>query len=104
MPKKNKLRADGTKKGPGFLGTLDRPDGMVSTEISIGVQMDGVETQIPTLVPTLTPGEIDFLLSGNDPSTEIVDKAVKHAMERMKKGLSPFKQEKKVAPILRGGK
>ena len=86
------LRADGTKKGPGFFGTLKRPDGKVSTEISIGVTFDGKEVQIPSLVPTLTPGEINMLLEGNDPTPAMVQKAVDHAKERMSRGLSPFEE------------
>ncbi len=86
------LRADGTKKGPGFLGELKRPDGKVSTEISIGVELDGKETEIPTLVPTLTKDEIKHLLSGKKPTEAIVKKAVKHARERIALGKSPFQE------------
>jgi predicted transcriptional regulator len=85
-------RADGTPKGKGFLGELKRPDGKVSTELSIGVTMDGKETEIPALVPTLTKKEIDSLLSGEKPSKTIIDKAVSHAKERIKQGKSPFAQ------------
>ena len=83
------------KKGPGFLGTLKRPNGKVSTEISIGVSINGKETEIPTLVPTLTPGEIDLLLSGAKPTDGIIGKAVEHAMDRMSRKLSPFKRARK---------
>lgn len=86
-------RADGTQKGRGFLGELKRPDGGVSTEISVGVNIGGKETEIPTLVPTLTRSEIDYLLSGGRPTDAIVDKAVKHAKERMAMGKSPFASE-----------
>lgn len=91
-------RPDGTQKGTGFLGVLKRPDGGVSTEISIGVEFDGKEMQIPTLVPTLTKGEINTLLTmpedGKIPEA-IVDKAVQHARDRMSKGLSPFANDGK---------
>jgi len=87
------LRLDGTKKGPGFLGRLDRPDGGYSTELSIGVEFDGKEVQIPSLVPTLTPGEIELLLSGGEITPEIINKAIQHARDRMSKGLSPFYEE-----------
>jgi hypothetical protein len=87
------MRMDGTLKGPGFFGRIDRPDGDYSTELSIGVEFDGKEVQIPTLVPTLTPGEVDFLINGNDPTPEIFEKAVKHAIDRKKGGLSPFYEE-----------
>ena len=83
-------RVDGTKKGPGFLGTLKRPDGKVSTELSIGVKFDGKEIQIPTLIPTLTKDEIKYLLGGGKVTDAIAKKAVDHAKKRIKKGLSPF--------------
>jgi hypothetical protein len=57
-------RPDGTKKGKGFLGEIKRPDGKVSTELSIGVNIDGKEVLIPTMVPSLTKEEITHLTSG----------------------------------------
>lgn len=83
-------RADGTPKGRGFLGELKRPDGNVSTEISVGVQINGKETDIPTLVPTLTKDEIQSLLNGDKPSDAIVQKAVDHAKMRISQGKSVF--------------
>jgi hypothetical protein len=83
-------RTNGTPKGVGFLGELKRPDGSVSTELSMDVTVDGKKMLIPTLVPTLTKEEINFLLSGGRPTKEISNKAFQHAMERKKKGLSPF--------------
>jgi len=88
------MRADGTPKGKGYLGELKRKDGRVSTEISIGVELDGKETEIPTLVPTLTKEEVNYLLNdwreGMKIPEPIVRKAVEHAKKRMKSGLSPF--------------
>lgn len=94
-PTGGSLRADGTPKGPGFLGSLTRPDGSVSSEISIGVNIDGREIEIPTLVPTLTPQEVQWLLSHDvtDPQTipdGIVQKAIAHARQRIATGQSPF--------------
>ncbi len=86
-------RQDGTQKGKGYFGELARPDGGFSTELSIGVNLDGKEVEIPALVPTLSQEEKDFLLEGNKPTQEIVNKAVKHARERMKQGKSPFAGE-----------
>lgn len=85
-------RADGTPKGEGFLGVLPRPDGSVSTEISIGVNLDGRETEIPTLVPTLEPEEVNHLLSGGQPTEQIVGKAVAFARQRMAEGKTLFAQ------------
>jgi hypothetical protein len=95
------LRADGTPKGLGFFGELQRPDKGVMTEYSIGVDFDGKETEIPTIVPTLTPEELDFLLqikSGNELPESIKQKAIEHAKMRMAKGLNPFAQEGEQRP------
>lgn len=83
-------RVDGTNKGSGFLGVLKRPDGGVSTEISIGVNINGKEMEIPTLVPTLNKDEIDSLLRGDKPSRDIVNKAIEHANKRLSEGKSVF--------------
>ena len=88
------LRLDGTPKGLGFFGKLKRPDGGISTEISVGIEMDGKEVLIPALVPTLDQSEIDTLLKmklGKEPiPRSIIVKAAEHARSRMNKGLSPF--------------
>jgi len=83
-------REDGTPKGPGWLGELKRPDGAVSTELSIGVNIDGKEIQIPSLVPSLTEQEINSLLSGGEITDAIVKKAVAHAKPLISRGKSPF--------------
>ena len=86
-------RPDGELKGKGYFGELARPDKRVSTEISIGVPIDGKETLIPSMVPTLNKAELDELLSlpeGKIPSLSIRQKAQAHAVERMKKGLPVF--------------
>jgi len=86
-------RADGSQKGLGFFGILARPDGKISSELSIGVNMDGKEIAIPSLVPTLNKDEINYLLKGGKPTPEIVRKAVMHARQRMSNGQSPFAQK-----------
>ncbi len=86
-------RQDGTKKSKGFLGELKRPDGSISTEISVGVNFDGAEREIPTLVPTLDKKQIEYLLKGGEPTKEIVAKAVEHARKRLKEGKSPFYED-----------
>jgi len=79
------------KKGSGWLGPLKRPDGGVSTEITM--QFDDVlgGNPVPLLVPTLTPEEIAILLSDGKPTNAIIRKAIDHAYMRDKQGLSPFK-------------
>ena len=83
-------RKDGSMKGKGFLGILSRPDKAVSTELSIGVDIDGKEMEIPSLVPTLTKQEVDHLLGGGEMTDAIVQKAVDHARMRMQQGLPVF--------------
>jgi hypothetical protein len=85
------LRKDGTRKGPGFLGVLKRPDGNISTELSIGIDFGQGNMEIPLLVPGLTGPEINSLLTDVKPNKEIIDKAVGHAIKRLSEGLSPFK-------------
>lgn len=82
-------RADGTPKGLGFFGELKRPDGSVSTELSIGVNLGGHEVEIPLIVPTLSREELDYLLKGGEPTRSLVDKAVEFAIQRQRAG-QPF--------------
>ena len=84
------LRQDFSEKGQGFLGSLKRPDGNTSTELSIGVQLDGRDIEIPSLVPTLTQEEVGHLLNGGEPTPGIVQKAIDHAMGRSSKQQNPF--------------
>ena len=89
------LRADGTKKGPGYLGTMDLPGGGVATEYSVGVEINGKETQIPTLVPTLTEDERNIMINDIIPNQKqvpdsIIQKAIIHAKDRIQQGRSPF--------------
>lgn len=83
-------RNDGTRKGMGFLGPLRGKDGRTTTELSIGVNLGGKEMDIPSIVPTLHPLEVQHLLNGGDMTDAIVQKAVDHAQMRMKQGKSPF--------------
>jgi hypothetical protein len=86
-------RPDGTEKGAGYFGVLKRPDGGISTEISIGVDIGGKEMEIPTLVPTLTEDEKNWLLTHDVKDKlpkSIEDKAVAHAKKRIAEGKSPF--------------
>jgi hypothetical protein len=94
-------RADGTEKGRGFLGELKRPDGRVSTELSVGVTIDGRDMEIPSLVPTLNKKEIDYLLATPEGPAmwktpmgkQVLNKAVAHAKDRIAQGKSPFAQQ-----------
>ena len=89
-------RRDGSLKSQtGFLGPIiNRHSGKPMTELSIGVEIGGREVEIPSMVPTLTEEErilLQNLRIGVDPMPKsIVIKAKRHAMERIKSGLSPF--------------
>lgn len=87
-------RHDGkSKKGSGYFGEIKNKHGDVMTELTIGVNIDGEELEIPTLVPTLTPEEIEQLRNldeGSDIPENIVDIAIGHAMQRRKEGRSVF--------------
>jgi hypothetical protein len=90
-------RPDKTKKGLGYFGELERPDGTgVMTEYSIGVPINGEEMDVPTLVPTLTPDEIRLILhlqEGEDMPRSIVHKAIDHAHQRLSEGKPIFATE-----------
>lgn len=94
-------RADGTQKGNGFLGALQIRGGGIATEYSVGVKLEannGQETEIPSLVPTLTKQEIDLILNDIIPNQKpvppkILQKAVDHANKRVREGKSPFAQQ-----------
>lgn len=94
------LRPDGTLKGVGFLGPRKRTDGRTSSEISIGVNIDGKEMDIPTMVPTLDDNEVNWLLSNDisDPKKipqSIVDKATDFARMRLATGKPVFAETPK---------
>ena len=89
-------RRDGSVKSPeGYLGPqTNKHDGKIMTELSIGVEIDGREVEIPAMVPTLTQSEIEILRNirvGTDPiPRSIQQKAVDHAMPLLNSGKSPF--------------
>lgn len=84
------MRHDGSApKGKGYFGPLQGPNG-VSTEISVGMNLGGREMEVPALVPTLTPQEIQHLLSGGPMTNEILQKARMHAQGRLQANQSPF--------------
>lgn len=97
------MRNDGKgKKYTGWLGEQKRIDNpnAVSTEISIGANIDGKEVEIPLMVPTLDNKELKYLLSTNPKSPSffdkmpktLINKAFDHANMRMQQGKSPFKE------------
>ena len=71
-------------KGLGFYGLLPRKDGSEdqSSEVSIGVTIDGKNYHVPSLVPGLTEGEVAAVLSGVV-TPEIERKAAAWAKDRI---------------------
>lgn len=98
----NGLRPDGTSKGDGWLGRLKRPDGRISTEISAGFELNGKEVLVPLIHRGSTKADLKYLLNTPEDSPEffdkmpkgLIDRAIGHAQERLKKGKSPFKEGK----------
>jgi hypothetical protein len=76
-------------KGLGYFGALPSQDGF-STEISTDFEQNGKTVEMPLMVPTLNPVELQRLLSGGEPTEDIYEKARSHAAMRMLQGLSPF--------------
>jgi hypothetical protein len=111
---KSWYRGDGSLKGPGYLGMMQRRDGsqQYSGEISAGVDQKDLGTlgknaplssegyvDIPQMVPGLNRNEIDFLLDvpvnqqfqGNPKlATQIQDKAIEFAKQRLVQGKPIF--------------
>lgn len=86
-------RHDGSRKGNGYFGNLRVSDGVVATEVSIKANVDGKDMDIPSLVPTLTRGEVDTILHlkrGDTIPDEIKQKAIDFARQRMSQGKSPY--------------
>lgn len=104
-PSKEKIasygtRHDGTPKGAGYFGEIPHPNkpGTFSTELSIGVNLDGKDHQIPLLVPTLSRSEIHAVIQGQE-TEAIVRKSVDHAKMRLSKGQSPFAEPDEFHPL-----
>lgn len=97
------FRSGGEKKGSGYFGELPMKSGGKLSEVSIGVLIDGKETEIPSVVPTLSRQELDWMVEGNSPAHKsnrdnpiarsIMMKAKKHAVQRMNSGKQVWWQE-----------
>lgn len=89
------------RKGYGWLGVLRRTDNpeAVSTEISVGTNIDGKDMDIPLIVPTLSRKEVGYLLSTPEDKLNfdepimrgVLDKAHQHAASRLQQGLSVWR-------------
>jgi hypothetical protein len=81
-------------KGKGFFGEMPTSSGSTMTELSTTFDINGQPVSVPLVVPTLSAEEIDVLVSGQQPTEGIYQKAYAHAMDRMQKGLSPFAESR----------
>ena len=98
-------RRDGSKKSArGFLGPIkNKVSGGTMTEFSTDMQYQGKSIDIPTMVPTLSKSEIEYMrnmkpgagwnLSKSQMERSIVNKARAHAKKRLEAGKSPFYQD-----------
>tara|TARA_R110002020_G_scaffold13240_3_gene47758 strand:+ start:359 stop:742 length:384 start_codon:yes stop_codon:yes gene_type:complete len=92
------FRSDGSvKSARGYLGPIiNLRDGKTMTEFTVGIQIDGEETEVPSMVPTLVSEEIEILrnlLPGEPIPESIVRKAKEHALMRMEQGKNIFYQD-----------
>ena len=89
-------RPDGSPKGSGWLGTQKNSKGEDVSEYSVGVEIDGEEMDIPTLVPGMTDADKKEVVSsteqGRFPSDDVIGKAVSHAKKQIEAGESPFNE------------
>ena len=77
-------------KGTGLLGPQTNQQGQGMSEYSIGVPMNGQETEIPSMVPTLSPQELQGILTNGAITPAIKSKATNYAYARQSRGLPPF--------------
>lgn len=90
----NMIRQDLTmKSNQGFLGQIKDKDGYTMTEQSFDVEVDGKKVLMPLLVPGLNNEEITSIREGK-PLDSVYDKAEAHGIKRMRKGKSPFFEDK----------
>jgi len=84
-------RPDGSRKGRGFLGEIPIPGTTdVATEYSVGVNIDGKDVDIPTLIPTLSKEEVAAVIeaarNNQFPPEDIIAKAADFARSRIADG------------------
>ena len=90
-------RADGSPKGPGWLGEIKLPRGGIATEYTVSTEINGKQMEIPMLVPGLSKKELKDLISIIDNNSDIPDtlfeKAKTHAVSKIEQGESVFYEE-----------
>lgn len=91
-------------KGLGYFGPVDNLRGGYSTELAADTEIGGRRVDFPLMVPTLTRQELNHLLSGAQPTPEIYDKAIAHAIQRGQGAKDPFATQSDLPlPLPKGG-
>lgn len=94
------FRGDGSVKGSGWQGVFKNAKGQDVTEYTIGVEINGKEYEIPSIVPSLSTEEIASVLKatedGSPPSEQVMEKAVDWAKKMLKKDHSFFADKTEV--------
>jgi len=107
LAKKSRQRPDdqfrhdtGIIKGPGFQGSFTNPEGQDVTEFSVGIPINGQETNIPSIVEDTTPEEINSIVNSATVPESAMRKAQLSAENRIGQGQSPFLEigEREVEP------
>lgn len=64
------------------------------TEYSVGIEIDGKQMDIPTMVPGLTEAEVKQVITaaeyGEFPNRSVIEKAVSHARKMLAEGKSVY--------------
>lgn len=103
------VRNDGVSiKGNGFLGKIKSKYGNDMTEYTVGVNIDGKETDIPTLIPGLTSEELSYIKTepdfNNKIGKQIIEKVVNFAKQRKSNNKSYFANFDEEGKFAFGGK
>jgi len=91
-------RPDRSNKGKGYMGEIKRADGSVMTEVTTRMNVDGKDMDFPLITKYSTKEDIEYMKKADVKSKDfldkapagMVDRAIKHAMERKKSGLSVY--------------
>jgi hypothetical protein len=80
----------------GYKGWLNMTDGsgrkVADYSWKSDLRMNGYRMSFPLIIPSSTQEEINWLLSGKEPTYDIIRKARFFAEGRLSKGMSPFKK------------
>lgn len=102
-------RPDGSAKGKGYFGELVNKAGDVVTELTVGVNIDGQEVDIPLVHPFMSGEDINKILElgADEPIPKaLVQGAVDFAIYRKQQGLPMYAtaEEEGKIPVPKGVK